>query len=255
MPKISEHDVDTAYSLRKRGYSWEFISQVLGHSRGALHERALLKYRPDVRADAEAAWERIREAYVAGEPRERLHEILGGSLHALRVAMSMADPASRNSRHVITRHRGNDFTDEAILAAVRACAKDIGETPSGSQYEAWRAADPERLKATPGVATTTHRFETWREACLGAGLVPKERFDGAGRERYWTSERVEAALRDLAEREGGELPPLPRYLSISQGRDDLPSVRTIVMRVGNWGPVRYAINNGLPLSDVRVPKG
>ncbi len=95
------------------------------------------------------------------------------------------------------------YSDEQILAELRACAQRLGKSPTMREF----AADPE---TTVHPQTVIEHYGSWNAAKRAAGLVPR---------RFATREELLGLLRDLGE----ELrrPPTARDIDEHKGR--LPS--------------------------------
>lgn len=59
--------------------------------------------------------------------------------------------------------RGNSYSDDELLEDLRRVADKVGESPTAQQYH-------ERGKYAP--STFGHRFGSWNEAKVEAGLSP-----------------------------------------------------------------------------------
>ena len=95
------------------------------------------------------------------------------------------------------------YTDEQILAALRASAERLGRSPTMKEF----AADPE---AGMHPQTVIEHFGTWNAAKRAAGLMPR---------RFATREELVAQLRGL----GGELGRTPTAHDIRARRGTMPS--------------------------------
>jgi hypothetical protein len=95
------------------------------------------------------------------------------------------------------------YTDEQILAALRASAQRLGRSPTMKEF----AADPE---ADMHPQTVIEHFGTWNAAKRAAGLVPR---------RFATREELVAQLRALGE----ELGRTPAAQDIRARRGTMPS--------------------------------
>jgi hypothetical protein len=92
------------------------------------------------------------------------------------------------------------YSDEAILAELRACAERLGRSPSMREF----AHDPH---TTVHPQTVIDRFGSWNRAKRRAGLLPR---------RYASREELLHALRDLGQRLGRT--PTARDLDAHRGR-------------------------------------
>ena len=95
------------------------------------------------------------------------------------------------------------YTDEQILAALRASAERLGRSPTMKEF----GGDPE---ATMHPQTVIEHFGTWNAAKRAAGLMPR---------RFATREELVAQLRQLGE----ELGRTPTAQDIRARRGTMPS--------------------------------
>lgn|SRR5581483_296634 len=95
------------------------------------------------------------------------------------------------------------YSDEQILAELRACAERLGRSPTMREF----AADP---ATAVHPQTVIEHFGSWNAAKRAAGLVPR---------RFATREELLGVLRELGEELGR--PPTARDLDERKGR--LPS--------------------------------
>src|SRR5215831_11058403 len=95
------------------------------------------------------------------------------------------------------------YSDEQILAELRACAERLGRSPTMKEF----AADP---GATVHPQTVIEHFGTWNAAKRAAGLVPR---------RFVTREELISVLRGL----GDELGRPPTARDLDERRGTMPS--------------------------------
>ncbi|HLY93769.1 MAG TPA: hypothetical protein VKP14_02890 [Gaiellaceae bacterium] len=95
------------------------------------------------------------------------------------------------------------YTDEQILAELRACAERLGRSPTMREF----AADPQ---TTVHPQTVIEHFGAWNVAKRASGLVPR---------RFATREELLGLLRELGEELGR--PPTAR--DIDEHKGQLPS--------------------------------
>src|SRR5436190_3010866 len=107
------------------------------------------------------------------------------------------DPVELASFQAGIRRR---YSDEQLLAELRACAERLGRSPTMKEF----GADPE-AKMHP--QTVIEHFGTWNAAKRAAGLVPR---------RFATREELLELLRKLGEEVGGT--PTARDLDERRGR-------------------------------------
>jgi HNH endonuclease len=110
------------------------------------------------------------------------------------------DPAALEAFRAGIRKR---YTDEQILAELRACAERLGRSPTMREF----AADPE---TTVHPQTVIEHFGSWNAAKRLAGLLPR---------RFATREELLEALRRL----GGRLGRTPTARDLDEHRGEVPS--------------------------------
>jgi Homing endonuclease associated repeat len=95
------------------------------------------------------------------------------------------------------------YTDDQILAELKACAERLGRSPTMREF----AADP---KTSVHPQTVIEHFGSWNRAKRLAGLVPR---------RFATREELLALLKEL----GDELGRVPTARDIDEHRGKMPS--------------------------------
>jgi hypothetical protein len=115
-------------------------------------------------------------------------------------AVAQIDPAKLAEFQAGIRKR---YSDEQILAELRACAGRLGRSPTMREF----ADDPE---SSVHPQTVIEHFGSWNAAKRAAGLVPR---------RFATREELLGLLRELGEELGR--PPTARDIDEHKGR--LPS--------------------------------
>jgi hypothetical protein len=95
------------------------------------------------------------------------------------------------------------YTDEQILAELKACAQRLGRSPTMREFAADR-------KTTVHPQTVIEHFGSWNRAKRLAGLVPR---------RFATREELLALLKELGE----ELGRVPSARDIDEHRGRMPS--------------------------------
>jgi hypothetical protein len=121
------------------------------------------------------------------------------------------------------------YSDERLLAGVRAVGESVGHTPSGPEYE--RLAKPLGLASR---STVDIRFGNWSGALRAAGFEP------AAQKRCYAKKWDTAACWEALERVSGELGEFPRYRDYEQlaaSREDLPSAALLRQRLGRWSQI------------------
>ena len=120
------------------------------------------------------------------------------------------------------------YSDEYILAELKACAERLGKSPTMREFE----ADPE---TTVHPQTVIEHFQSWNRAKRLAGLVPR---------RFATREELLALLRDL----GRELGRVPTARDIESRKGAMPSKSLYWHTFGS-------LNNALREAGFDVPVG
>ena len=95
------------------------------------------------------------------------------------------------------------YTDDQILAELKACAERLGRSPTMREF----AADPQ---TTVHPQTVIEHFGSWNNAKRQAGLVPR---------RFATREELLGVLRDL----GDELGRIPTARDLDERKGSIPS--------------------------------
>jgi hypothetical protein len=133
----------------------------------------------------------------------------------------------------IAGRRARSFSDEQLLAGVRAVGECVGHTPSRGDYE--RLAKSLGLASHPTVCV---RCGSWSGALRAAGFEP------AVQKRAYAKKWDAQACREALERVADELGDWPRYRHYEQlaaGRADLPSAALLRRRLGPWSQIAAAL--------------
>lgn len=127
------------------------------------------------------------------------------------------------------------YTDEEMLAALRAAAGDRDEPLTTTAYDAHHAAH-----GGAGRLTIIKRFGTWRAALGAAGVRANE---ASGHTAHWTeATMVEWVAEYLAE--PGTTGSYAGYAEWAKARAGAPSGATIRNRFGGWAAARKAATPG-----------
>jgi hypothetical protein len=208
----------------------------------------LLGHSPSVREYRELYASRGQELQWAND--SRIRAWIGGSWNdCLREARLACVPDG----DLLVASLGSAFSADEITEALRACAMEVGDVPTISQYFAW--ARRTEVKARPGRRPQSQSpfdriFGGYAAAVQAAGLIDGERGVEAKRSTvvrlssyFITNEQIQAALCEVAERIGRS-PRTKEYAlereriieeSISAGRPrSLPSVSKIQRAYGPW---------------------
>lgn len=128
--------------------------------------------------------------------------------------------------------RRQSFTDDQILAALRAAAGRCGEPLSHSRYDS-----VSREVAGPSSARIIQRFGSWRRACAAAGVAA-----GSPARRYtprWDRAGVRAAVVDYLASEDCA-GTYADYEGWARAGPDRPSGATVRNILGGWQAAKQA---------------
>jgi Homing endonuclease associated repeat len=126
------------------------------------------------------------------------------------------------------------YTDEEILAELRASAERLGRSPTMREFE----ADP-GSRVHP--QTVIEHFGSWNAAKRAAGLVPR---------RFVTREELLRVLRDL----GDELGRTPTARDLDERRGGLPSKSLIWHTFGSLTTALREAGFDVPVGEERLER-
>ena len=126
------------------------------------------------------------------------------------------------------------YTDEEILAELRASAARLGRSPTMREF----AADPE---ASVHPQTVIEHFGTWNAAKRAAGLTPR---------RFISREELVAQLRDLGE----ELGRIPTARDIEEHRGRMASKSLIWQTFGSLAAALREAGFDVPIGEERLER-
>ena len=126
------------------------------------------------------------------------------------------------------------YTDEQILAELRASAERLGRSPTMREF----AADPE-TKVHP--QTVIEHFGTWNAAKRAAGLVPR---------RFVTREELLRLLRELGE----ELGRTPTARDLDARRGSMPSKSLVWHTFGSLTTALREAGFDVPVGEERLER-
>ena len=126
------------------------------------------------------------------------------------------------------------YTDEQILAELRACAERLGRSPTMREF----AADPE---TTVHPQTVIEHFGSWNAAKRSAGLVPR---------RFATREELVRLLRELGE----ELGRIPSAKDIDARKGSMPSKSLYWHTFGSLTNALREAGFDLPVGEERLER-
>jgi hypothetical protein len=133
----------------------------------------------------------------------------------------------------IAARPAREFSDERLLAGVRAVAESVGHVPGRGDYE--RLAKPLGLASH---ATVCMRFGRWSGALRAAGYEPAAR--KRAYVKKWDQQACWDALWSVAD-ELGDWPRYRHYEQLAAGREDLPSAAMLRQRLGPWSKIAAAL--------------
>jgi hypothetical protein len=142
-------------------------------------------------------------------------------------------PAEIRPRVSLPARPTKEFSEERLLAGVRAVAERVGRAP--------RCGDYKRLGKPLGLAsfsTVCIRFGSWSAAVEAAGF--EHAAPNRSRRRRWDERACWEALGRVSD-ELGDLPRYQRYDQLASSRDDLPSGAMLRQRLGPWSQIAAAL--------------
>lgn len=126
------------------------------------------------------------------------------------------------------------FTDDAILAAIRAAAALRGQPLSHGRYD-----EVSREVGGPSATRIIQRFGSWRAACSQAGVTSGTA--GRAYEQRWDRAAVVAAVAEYLASPGR---PATYTDYVDWARDrDRPSGATVRNVLGGWNAAKLAARN------------
>jgi DNA-binding CsgD family transcriptional regulator/plasmid stabilization system protein ParE len=215
---------------RELGISSERVAQAIESAGGVDRERVLAaRFQSHLRR----AHERLDEVlarFRAGEHPQLIARELGLDHRAVwRIVRELSTDADRTKRaRALTSRRRPRFSDGELLDGLQRVAHKLGHVPTDAEYD--------RLAAGLGLASSAtlhHRFDGWRGALRSAGLEAQPRRRWSLR---WDAAACWRALESVAD-EIGDPPRYRRYQQLAGGRDDLPSGRIVLDRLGLWSQI------------------
>jgi hypothetical protein len=126
------------------------------------------------------------------------------------------------------------YSDDAILAELRASAERLGKSPTMREF----AADPE---TTVHPQTVIEHYGSWNAAKRAAGLVPR---------RFATREELVRLLRDL----GDELGRVPTARDLDERRGTMPSKSLYWHTFGSLTQALREAGFDVPVGEERVDR-
>ena len=146
-------------------------------------------------------------------------------------AVAAIDPAALAQFQAGIRKR---YTDEQILAELRASAERLGRSPTMREF----AGDPE---TTVHPQTVIEHFGSWNEAKRAAGLVPR---------RFARREELVGLLRELGE----ELERIPTAKDLDERRGSMPSKSLYWHTFGSLSSALREAGFDVPVGEERLER-
>jgi HNH endonuclease len=126
------------------------------------------------------------------------------------------------------------YSDEQILAELRACAERLKRSPTMREFAADR-------KTSVHPQTVIEHFGSWNEAKRAAGLVPR---------RFATREELVGVLRDL----GDELGRIPTAKDLDEHRGSVPSKSLYWHTFGSLSSALREAGFDVPVGEERLER-
>jgi hypothetical protein len=126
------------------------------------------------------------------------------------------------------------YSDEQILAELRACAERLKRSPTMREFAADR-------KTSVHPQTVIEHFGSWNEAKRAAGLVPR---------RFATREELVGVLRDLGE----ELGRIPTARDLDEHRGSVPSKSLYWHTFGSLSSALREAGFDVPVGEERLER-
>jgi hypothetical protein len=146
-------------------------------------------------------------------------------------ALAGIDPNELASFQAGIRKR---YSDEQILAELRACAERLKRSPTMREFAADR-------KTSVHPQTVIEHFGSWNEAKRAAGLVPR---------RFATREELVGVLRDLGE----ELGRIPTARDLDEHRGSVPSKSLYWHTFGSLSSALREAGFDVPVGEERLER-
>ncbi len=144
------------------------------------------------------------------------------------------------------RARGQRYSDQELLAALRAAALHLASPMGHDAYRSWAHGRSRDGRPWPGTQVAMQRFGGWRNALARAGL-PTNR-GGGPRTTYDLDDAVAAIT--TAWRELGRYPSVVEYDAWRAGRSGIPASATVRRFAASWDDLllmAYPLIHGLPI--------
>jgi hypothetical protein len=132
--------------------------------------------------------------------------------------------------------RTPDFSDEQLLAGLRAAADELGEPLTASAYDSWQRGRDDAASA----ALLIRRLGGWVEACTRAGLSTNKTRSTS---RRWSDEEVVAVVGAYLAAPGSS-GTFAGYAAWAREQPGVPSGSTLRQRFPRWAELKERARNG-----------
>jgi Homing endonuclease associated repeat len=176
--------------------------------------------------------ERVRQLFVRNGLKTRSPDEVRA---AQKVARKAAREKKRKGRRSTADWIEKKYSDAELLEILQEANRAVGGVLTVHRYD--RLAKQRNLadgRPWPTHQTHFHRFGSWRQALLAAGLTANPSSAIAGQRLFDVGHCIDA-IRHVA-REVGAQPTVSEYESIARASNGaLPSAATVRNRCGSWG--------------------
>lgn len=187
----------------------------------------------EARRDGTKTLQELADEY--GLTRERVRQI------ALRMGVDAREAAVlvRDHRQEELEEKIEDISDSVMMRYI--AGDTIPELAKHFGVSAMNIREVLDENITDEIVAARSNFRSqMRYPEIGAG--PLDQTFAPREDRYWTRERVWECLVKLAQENNGRLMSSTEYQKMSTGRQDLPSFRTVRVRLGRWTTIRAEVN-------------
>ena len=133
--------------------------------------------------------------------------------------------------------RTPEFSDQQLLAGLRAAADQLGEPLTSTGYDAWQRGRDDAASA----ALVIRRLGGWVEACTRAGLAANKTRSTS---RRWTDDAVVEIVAAYL-RAPGTTGSFAGYAEWARGQEDAPSGSTLRQRFPRWAELKEQARQAL----------
>jgi len=126
--------------------------------------------------------------------------------------------------------RTPEFSDEQLVAGLRAAADELGAPLTATAYDSWQRGRDDAASA----ALVIRRLGGWVEACTRAGLASNSTRSTS---RRWSDDAVVAIVAAYL-RAPGSTGSFAGYAEWARGQADVPSGSTLRQRFPRWAELK-----------------